>query len=179
MNLLVELESFHDGIACIHHPATMSLADSPRGSLAQCWSWQLSDRTCQSGISHICLCEWRLMFLLSCTIYIPATTGALWLDIDRNSWVSELLKLLEQGTTALELLKLPLMSKYMWYKSFHIMCSSELNLPSRYFFRNLNYICQGHSVNISSKSNCLSQLIYQCLSPNLITASSTQVKTQY
>lgn len=110
MNLLVELEkSFHDGTACVHHPATMSLTDSPGGSLAQGWSWQLSDRTHHSGNSHNCLCEWRLTFLTSSSIYKPGTAGTLFLgvlDTDRHGWVSELLKLLVHSTTAIGAIKI-------------------------------------------------------------------------
>lgn len=49
------------------------------------------------------------MFLTSSSIYIPVTTGTLFLgelDIDRNGWVSELLKLLGHGTTAIAAIKI-------------------------------------------------------------------------
>jgi hypothetical protein len=61
-------------------------------------------------------------------------------------------------------LNFPLMSKSLWYKSLHIMYSSELKLLPRYFFINLQYSCQVCTLNLSSKSNWWSQLIYQCLS---------------
>lgn len=49
------------------------------------------------------------MFLTSSSIYIPVTTGTLFLgalDTDRNGWVSELLKLLGRGTTAIAAIKI-------------------------------------------------------------------------